>query len=177
MSLTSYRAAPPRVMCVSGPRIAGASGVPFDRPLGSLAGSRGSYEPDEVTLLLHPALCVYLGPGWSLPRIAVSGLAVWGGLAGPGGDLLFHALRRSTIGAEGFHGRVRDGIGCVAPRCGHQAVEAARRAPAARGRRGEPRAVGSRLSATAGQVCSEAGCLRGSLPLRAAGSFTGAAEA
>ena len=33
-------------------------------------------------------------------------------LGGPGGDLLFHALRRSTIGAEGFHGRVRDGIGC-----------------------------------------------------------------
>jgi hypothetical protein len=30
----------------------------------------------------------------------------------PGGDLLSHALRRSTIGAEGFHGRVRDGIGC-----------------------------------------------------------------
>ena len=30
----------------------------------------------------------------------------------PGGDLLFRALRRSTIGAEGFHGRVRDGIGC-----------------------------------------------------------------
>ncbi len=30
----------------------------------------------------------------------------------PGGDLLSHALRRSTIGAEGFHDRVRDGIGC-----------------------------------------------------------------
>ena len=30
----------------------------------------------------------------------------------PGDDLLSHALRRSTIGAEGFHGRVRDGIGC-----------------------------------------------------------------
>jgi hypothetical protein len=29
-----------------------------------------------------------------------------------GGDLLSHALRRSTIGAEGFHGRVRNGIGC-----------------------------------------------------------------
>lgn len=29
----------------------------------------------------------------------------------PGGDLLSHALRRSTMGAEGFHGRVRDGIG------------------------------------------------------------------
>ena len=31
---------------------------------------------------------------------------------GFGGDLLSHVLRRSTIGAEGFHGRVRDGIGC-----------------------------------------------------------------
>src|SRR3954462_8455920 len=47
---------------------------------------------------------------------------VWGG--GPGGDLLFRALSRSTIGAEGFHGRVRDGIGCFAPRYGHQAVQA-----------------------------------------------------
>ena len=28
-----------------------------------------------------------------------------------GGDLLFHALRQSTIGAAAFHGRVRDGIG------------------------------------------------------------------
>ena len=47
--------------------------------------------------------------------------AIWGRFGGPGGDLLFHALRRSTIGAEGFHGRVRDGIGCLAPRYGHQA--------------------------------------------------------
>jgi hypothetical protein len=45
----------------------------------------------------------------------------WGVWDGPGGDLLFRALRRSTIGAEGFHGRVRDGIGCFAPRYGHQA--------------------------------------------------------
>jgi hypothetical protein len=30
----------------------------------------------------------------------------------PGGDRLFQALRPSTIGAEGFHGRVRDGISC-----------------------------------------------------------------
>lgn len=30
----------------------------------------------------------------------------------PGDDLLSHALRRSTISAETFHGRVRDGIGC-----------------------------------------------------------------
>ena len=31
---------------------------------------------------------------------------------GTGGDLLSRALRRSTIGAEVFHVRVRDGIGC-----------------------------------------------------------------
>ncbi len=31
-----------------------------------------------------------------------------------GGDLLSHALRRSTIGAAALNGRVRDGIGCFA---------------------------------------------------------------
>ena len=31
----------------------------------------------------------------------------------PGNDLLFHALRQSTIGANSFHVRVRDGIGCL----------------------------------------------------------------
>ena len=35
-----------------------------------------------------------------------------GGSGRPGDDLLSRVLRRSTIGAEGFHGRVRDGIGC-----------------------------------------------------------------
>ena len=30
----------------------------------------------------------------------------------PGSDLLSRALRQSTIGAEAFHDRVRDGIGC-----------------------------------------------------------------
>ena len=42
----------------------------------------------------------------------------------PGGDLLSHVLRRSTIGAEAFHGRVRDGIGCLTPRHDHQVTEA-----------------------------------------------------
>ncbi len=32
-------------------------------------------------------------------------------LGRPGSDLLFQALRLSTIGAEDFNGRVRDGIG------------------------------------------------------------------
>src|SRR5579863_10141663 len=58
------------------------------------------------------------------------------GLGRPGGDLLFRALRRSTIGAEGFNGRVRDGIGCFAPRHDHQAVPAPAR-PRRQGRRGE----------------------------------------
>ena len=53
------------------------------------------YEPDEL-------------PGCSTPR--------WCGcrclFGGTGGDLLSRALRRSTIGAEVFHVRVRDGIGC-----------------------------------------------------------------
>ena len=48
-------------------------------------------------------------------------------IGGPGGDLLFRRLSGSTIGAEGFHGRVRDGIGCLAPRYGHQAGQAPRR--------------------------------------------------
>ena len=34
-----------------------------------------------------------------------------GMVAGPGGDLLSHVLRRSTMGAAGFHGRVRNGVG------------------------------------------------------------------
>ena len=36
-------------------------------------------------------------------------------LGRPGSDLLFQALRLSTIGAREFNGRVRDGIGCRPP--------------------------------------------------------------
>src|SRR4051795_1014142 len=46
---------------------------------------------------------------WAVWRLFEACVRVVGG---PGGDLLSHVLRRSTIGAEGFHGRVRDGIGC-----------------------------------------------------------------
>ena len=66
-------------------------------------------------------------PGLSgVSPVAASGALrlLWEGESwecGPGGDLLFRTLRCSTIGAEGFHGRVRDGIGCLAPRYGHQA--------------------------------------------------------
>ena len=70
------------------------------------------YEPDEL-------------PGCSIPR-RVPGAARAGSgdgvscqrggpfLSRPGGDLLSHVLRRSTIGATALNGRVRDGIGCFA---------------------------------------------------------------
>ena len=80
MSLTSYRAAPPR-------------------------GSK----------------CVVGGSG----EFIVKCLAVvfWCSVQGrPGGDLLSRGLSRSTIGAGGFHFRVRDGIGWILPRHSHQAV-------------------------------------------------------
>ena len=85
MSLTSYRAAPPRVM--GGRKVIRALvvGVTFAAKNAIGAGC-----------------CPLFGR--------------------PGGDLLSHVLGRSTIGAEGFHGRVRDGIGCMAPRHDHQVV-------------------------------------------------------
>ena len=61
------------------------------------------------------------------PRGIGMGVGMGEGSGGPGGDLLFRRLSGSTIGAEGFHGRVRDGIGCLAPRHGHQAVQAPRK--------------------------------------------------
>ena len=63
------------------------------------------YEPDEL-------------PGCSTPRQIRACLVdrrIRRGLFAlgrPGSDLLSRALRHSTIGAESFHGRVRNGIGC-----------------------------------------------------------------
>src|SRR3974390_3106057 len=82
MSLTSYRAAPPRVK-------------------------------EEAPLVLR-RFDVWLG----------SGLDVFGR---PGDDLLSQVLRHSTIGAEAFDGRVRDGIGSDRFAEGHQAGEGRKR--------------------------------------------------
>ena len=61
------------------------------------------YEPDEL-------------PGCSTPRWCRGreerDACFRGSVCGSGGDLLSHALRRSTIGAAGLNGRVREGIGC-----------------------------------------------------------------
>ena len=62
------------------------------------------YEPDELPDCSTPRQRVR--PRHRLKR---GGFRAMGWL---GSDLLSRALRRSTIGAAGFHCRVRDGIGC-----------------------------------------------------------------
>ena len=86
MSLTSYRAAPPRV-----------EGF----------GSFG--DPAFGAGLLR------------LRTLDVKRLTV---ICRPGDDLLSQVLRHSTIGAEAFDGRVRDGIGSDRFAEGHQAGKA-----------------------------------------------------
>ena len=83
MSLTSYRAAPPRVTVV--PRQYAETKKP---PLG-VSRQRLSNIMNGLYSLAHPPATM------------------------PGGDLLFQRLSVSTIGAVRFHGRVRDGIGWV----------------------------------------------------------------
>ena len=82
MSLTSYRAAPPRVNGMSG-RDANAS------------DEAEAYDPHGQT------------KEWVPRETNVDGSPA----AMPGDDLLFQHLSASTIGAVWFHGRVRDGIG------------------------------------------------------------------
>jgi hypothetical protein len=116
MSLTSYRAAPPRAE-----RLIWAPRTSPDLIRGPGGGGRPSAPgrpPGLTPVMSHRAL----PPRRRWGRLPGDG-GGWG-LREPGGDLLFRVFRRSTIGAEGFHGRVRDGIGCLAPRCDHQAVAA-----------------------------------------------------
>ena len=84
MSLTSYRAAPPRVKACA------------DEAETSHGAGRRNESCDRSGVI-------------------VGGMRVWfdASVVGrPGSDLLSRALGHSTIGAEGFHGRVRNGIGC-----------------------------------------------------------------
>ena len=71
------------------------------------------YEPDELPDCSTPRKTRFKLPlVFLLSLICIVFGTVGHRLRRPGSDLLFHALRRSTIGAKGFHGRVRDGIGC-----------------------------------------------------------------
>src|ERR1700712_1475918 len=56
--------------------------------------------------------CIWAGSNW------------FGWFGRSGGDRLSRTLRCSIIGAGVFHGRVRDGIGWIIPRHGHQIVRA-----------------------------------------------------
>ena len=82
------------------------------------------YEPDELPGCSTPRRCWWFRPAG--PKVPLSAVAGRGGgivrkrfvsdpdddaLCRPGSDLLSRVLRRSTIGAEGFDGRVRNGIG------------------------------------------------------------------
>src|SRR4051794_22087059 len=78
MSLTSYRAAPPRVITNAGDCVMALAII-------------------ARTVIVSEKICV--------------------AFCRPGSVLLSRVLRRSTIGAGAFHGRVRNGNGC-----GHPAI-------------------------------------------------------
>lgn len=92
MSLTSYRAAPPRAK----------RKAPKNR-------ARDSAKPKKQR-----------GESSTAEKVSLRGSDV---LRRPGDDLLSQVLRHSTIGAEAFDGRVRDGIGSDRSAEGHQAGE------------------------------------------------------
>jgi hypothetical protein len=87
MSLTSYRAAPPR-----------ATNLVLRRT--TPAGTKNASGYAEALSPSRGKTCE-----WVQIRAALASM--------PGDDLLFHRLSDSTIGAVWFHGRVRDGIGWV----------------------------------------------------------------
>ena len=112
MSLTSYRAAPPRVgICVwigglwslIRLRCFGALYYKFDYRLLPTVWAAPPRIGIGVDAKKHPEGCLFN---------VVRGFS---GLRRPGSDLLFRALRQSTIGAGSFHDRVRNGIGCGPP--------------------------------------------------------------
>ena len=119
-------AAPPRGDFWSGAgRQPGFLVCPPARPCGPLPCGRGTAPPAVLLVLSAGAFTrrVILRLGDVLHgRVS----PLWGGLVSavgllgedfhafcrPGSDLLSRVLRRSTIGAGAFHGRVRNGIGC-----------------------------------------------------------------
>ena len=88
MSLTSYRAAPPRATGCVGLSLRNSLSLKCKEPLES--GPRRQMADDRKEKMKHA-------------------------LGRPGSDLLSRVLRRSTISAGAFHGRVRNGIGCSHP--------------------------------------------------------------
>jgi hypothetical protein len=114
MSLTSYRAAPPRVM-TSAPGLA---------RIFLLCRSAVASAPCGPAGLLDP-ICLCASNAYGPRQRPFQGFGVKPSLcredcfsfafSRPGSDLLSRVLRRSTIGAGAFHGRVRNGNGCSHP--------------------------------------------------------------
>ena len=98
----------------------GPCGKPFCGFCNAFDGSPGATSgiaagnPEPLTIHAAPSR------GHPQRKDAVPRISALGRL---GSVLLSHALRRSTIGAEEFNGRVRNGIGFWAPRYNHQAGE------------------------------------------------------
>ena len=95
MSLTSYRAAPPRVIGCGRRSFACAQGNSARSPAPNQSKQKAMI---NIVTNVHAAVAAYVGLR-AFKR--------------PGSDLLSHALRHSTIGAEGLNGRVRNGVGCI----------------------------------------------------------------
>src|SRR3954447_25897147 len=98
--------------------------------------------PWSERVRVHPASpAAHHGPFHRSDRLTAAVLFCKEGLGfgWPGGDLLSRALGRSTISAEAFNGRVRDGIGFWAPRSSHRTGQTQAASPK---RRQHPRAGG-----------------------------------
>lgn len=88
MSLTSYRAAPPRA-----------------KDGGPLVGEGSKTRKGSSERRIETVYSLF-----ATPRSHIVDKETFA-LCRPGDDLLSQVLRHSTIGAEAFDGRVRDGIG------------------------------------------------------------------
>jgi hypothetical protein len=97
MSLTSYRTAPPRGCSEDRCQVTDV------RDHRAVLVVRVCFQRSENGCQRKPGFFCDLSSECLLP-------------GRPGDDRLSRVLGRSTMGAEGFHGRVRNGIGCWAPR-------------------------------------------------------------
>ena len=123
MSLTSYRAAPPRAKCKT---LWVLSRCVNREAVYATAGAKPngfcSCKGRTIYLALVP-----LNFNWPLKakgRLRGPMFSAWAedvmrrfyvAFSRPGSDRLSRVLRRSTIGAGAFHGRVRNGNGCSRP--------------------------------------------------------------
>ena len=120
MSLTSYRAAPPRgegwLWVVRSPVLL----VLFVLAAEAAAGKRGLLH-GSLVLLPWASDLLLDRPACGSAQVVLPG--IWDerfAFDRPGSDRLSRVLGHSIMGAGAFHGRVRNGIGCLALRQNHQ---------------------------------------------------------